>query len=363
VTRVAIAGGGTGGHLFPALAVAEALVERGLARSEVLFVGGERGLERRLVPRHGFPLECLPARPFQGQGARARLTTLVALPGVVRAARRLLIRFAPDALLGVGGYASVPAAVAARTLGVPLILQEQNRWPGLANRWLARLARRVCVVDDGVARFFPRGRCIATGNPVPGERQQAGSPDELGLLSGRFTLLVIGGSRGAVALNEAMAAAAPLLADRGGELQILHACGDHPTAPLAGAYADAGIHARVVGFIDRMGAAYGLADAIIGRAGALTCQEIANAGLPSLLIPYPYATHDHQWYNALRLKEAGAAEVVRQEAVDGTVIAKAVRAWLDDPAARTRQGAAARRLAAPDAAAKVAAEVLAAAGD
>ena len=362
MTRVAIAGGGTGGHLFPALAVGDALVESGLARSEVLFVGGERGLEQRLVPRHGFPLETLPARPFLGQGAAARLGAVIALPGVVATARRLLARFAPDCLLGVGGYASVPAALAARTLGVPLILQEQNRWPGLANRLLAHLARRVCVVDDGVAHFFPRGRCVATGNPVPGERQQAGSPEELGLTAGRFTLLVIGGSRGAVALNEAMAEAAPLLADRGGELQILHACGDHPTPPLSAAYADAGIHAQVVPFIDRMGAAYGLADAIIGRAGALTCQEIANAGLPSLLIPYPYATHDHQYHNALRLQEAGAAEVVRQTDIDGARIAATIRAWLDDPARRARQATAARSLAAPNAAAQVAGEVLAAAG-
>lgn len=362
MTRVAIAGGGTGGHLFPALAVAEALVVRGLDRGEILFVGGERGLEQRLVPRHGFPLECLPARPFQGQGWRLRLATLGALPKVVVAARRRLARFAPDVLLGVGGYASVPAALAARTLGVPLILQEQNRWPGLANRLLSRLARRVCVVDDGVVRFFPACRCVATGNPVLGERRQGGAPEELGLEAGRFTLLVIGGSRGAVALNEAMAASAPRLADRGAEIQILHACGDHPTAPLTRAYADAKIHARVVPFIDRMGVAYGLADAVVARAGALTCQEIANAGLPSLLIPYPYATNDHQWHNALRLKEAGAAAVVRQEAATGDFIATTLRAWLDVPDARRRQGEAAQSLAAPDAAAKVAAEVLAAAG-
>lgn len=362
MTRVAIAGGGTGGHLFPALAVAEALVVRGLDRGEILFMGGERGLEQRLVPRHGFPLECLPARPFQGQGWRLRLATLAALPGVVATARQRLARFAPDVLLGVGGYASVPAALAALTLGVPLLLQEQNRWPGLANRILARLARRVCVVDDGVARFFPAGRCVATGNPVPMERRQGGPTEELGLEAGRFTLLVIGGSRGAVALNEAMAEAAAQLVDRGAEIQILHACGDHPTACLEQAYAQAGIHARVYPFIDRMGAAYGLADAVVARAGALTCQEIANAGLPSLLIPYPYATNDHQWHNALRLKEAGAAQVVRQDALTGELIATTLRAWLDDPASRARQGEAALRLAAPDAAAKVAKELLAAAG-
>ncbi|HBB41604.1 MAG: undecaprenyldiphospho-muramoylpentapeptide beta-N-acetylglucosaminyltransferase [Nitrospirae bacterium CG18_big_fil_WC_8_21_14_2_50_70_55] len=361
MTRLAIAGGGTGGHLFPALAVAEALVEQGVARSEILFVGSERGLEQRLVGRHGFPLECLPARPFQGQGGRARLAAVAALPGLVVAARHLLARFAPDGLLGVGGYASVPAGLAARSLGVRLVLQEQNRWPGLANRLLAHFARRVCVVDDAVARFFPGGRCVATGNPVPGERRQAGSPAEVGLKEGCFTLLVIGGSGGAVALNEVLAAAAPLLADRAGDLQILHACGDHPTGGLEEAYAKAGIHARVLPFIERMGVAYAVANAIVARAGALTCQEIANAGLPSLLIPYPYATHDHQWHNALRLQEVGAAQVVRQGELDPARLAATIRAWLDDPAGRARQAAAAHRLAAPDAATKVAAELLAAA--
>ncbi|RMF78868.1 MAG: UDP-N-acetylglucosamine--N-acetylmuramyl-(pentapeptide) pyrophosphoryl-undecaprenol N-acetylglucosamine transferase, partial [Nitrospirae bacterium] len=265
-------------------------------------------------------------------------------------------------LLGVGGYASVPAVLAARTLGLPVVLQEQNRRPGMANRLLAPLARTVCVVDEEAARFFPARRTRATGNPVPGERAVAGRAEELGLEAGRFTLLVVGGSLGAVALNRLMAEAAPHLAPWAARLQVVHACGDHPVEPLVRAYAEAGIPARVLPFIDRMGAAYAAADAVVARAGALTCQELANAGLPALLIPYPYAAGDHQWHNALRLREVGAAEVVRQAEVDGARVAETVRRWLEESGRLRRQGEAARRLARPEAARRVAEALLAAAG-
>jgi UDP-N-acetylglucosamine--N-acetylmuramyl-(pentapeptide) pyrophosphoryl-undecaprenol N-acetylglucosamine transferase len=359
--KLAIAGGGTGGHLFPALAVAEALCRRQLRPGDILFIGADRGLEARLVPGYGYPLELLAARPFKGQGIAARSDALLRLPTLVVAARRILQRFAARAVLGVGGYASVPTVLAAASLRLPILLQEQNRWPGLANRLLQPLVDKVLGVDAGVARFFRPSKLLVTGNPVPAERASGGSTADFGLERDRLTVLVLGGSRGAVAVNQAVADALPRLSPFAERVQFLHAAGEGEVEPMRAAYARAGIAAYVAPFIERMGAAYGAADAVIARAGAMSCQEIANAGLPSLLIPYPYAANDHQWYNGLRLREVGGALLLRQETVDGEVVAEVVRNWVQDPEERRRQGAAAHALAAPDAADRIADALLASA--
>jgi len=359
--KVAIAGGGTGGHLFPALAVAEALCRRDVPAGDILFVGADRGIEARLVPAHGYPLELLAARPFKGQGGLARIEALLRLPALVAAARRVLRRFGARVVLGVGGYASVPTVLAAASLRLPVLLQEQNCWPGLANRLLAPLVDRVLGVDGGVARFFRAGKVLITGNPVPADRESGGSPADFDLDPARLTVLVLGGSRGAVAINRAVVDAVPRLANLAARVQFLHAAGEGEVEAVRAAYAAAGIAAQVVPFIERMGVAYGAANAVIARAGAMSCQEIANAGLPSLLIPYPYAANDHQWYNGLRLREAGGALLLRQETVDGEVVAEVIRSWVEDPDGRRRQGAAAHTLAAPDAAERVADALLAAA--
>jgi UDP-N-acetylglucosamine--N-acetylmuramyl-(pentapeptide) pyrophosphoryl-undecaprenol N-acetylglucosamine transferase len=358
--KVAIAGGGTGGHLFPALAVAEALRGRDVPTGDILFVGADRGIEARLVPVRGYPLELLAARPFKGQGGVARAEALLRLPALIAAARRILRRFGARVVLGVGGYASVPTVLAGVSLRLPVLLQEQNCWPGLANRLLAPLVDKVLGVDGGVVRFFRAGKVLITGNPVPADRASGGNAVDFHLDPARLTVLVLGGSRGALAINRAMVDALPRLAPVAGQVQFLHAAGDGEVAVVRTAYAAAGIAAQVVPFIERMGAAYGAADAVIARAGAMSCQEIANAGLPSLLIPYPYAANDHQWYNGLRLREAGGALLLRQETVDGEVVAEVVRNWVADPDGRARQGAAAHTLAAPDAAQRVADALLSA---
>jgi UDP-N-acetylglucosamine--N-acetylmuramyl-(pentapeptide) pyrophosphoryl-undecaprenol N-acetylglucosamine transferase len=352
--KMAIAGGGTGGHLFPALAVAEALCRRQLGVGDILFIGADRGLEARLVPTYGYPLELLAARPFKGQATAARVAVLLNLPALVVAARRVLKRFGARVVLGVGGYASVPTVLAAASLRLPVLLQEQNRWPGLANRLLQPLVDKVLAVDAGAARFFRPGKLLVTGNPVPAERASGGSAADFGLASDRLTVLVLGGSRGAIAINQAVADALPRLSALAARVQFLHAAGEGEVAPMEAAYEHAGVAAHVAPFIERMGAAYGAADAVIARAGAMSCQEIANAGLPSLLIPYPYAANDHQWYNGLRLREVGGALLLRQETVDGEVVAEVVRGWIEDPDGRRRQGAAAHTLAAPDAADRIA---------
>ncbi|HEX9592386.1 MAG TPA: undecaprenyldiphospho-muramoylpentapeptide beta-N-acetylglucosaminyltransferase [bacterium] len=359
--KLAIAGGGTGGHLFPALAVAEALCRRRIGVSDILFIGADRGLEARLVPTYGYPLELLAARPFKGQGVAARAEAVLRLPALVAAARRILRRFAARAVLGVGGYASVPTVLAAASLRLPVLLQEQNRWPGLANRLLQPLVDQVLAVDAGAARFFRPGKLLVTGNPVPAERGSGGSAADFGLERDRLTVLVLGGSRGAVAINRVVADALPRLVPLAERVQFLHAAGEGEVEPLRAAYGHAGIASHVAPFIERMGAAYGAAGAVIARAGAMSCQEIANAGLPSLLIPYPYAANDHQWYNGLRLREAGGALLLRQETVDGEVVADVVRSWIEDPDGRQRQGGAAHTLAAPDAADRIADLLLASA--
>jgi len=255
----------------------------------------------------------------------------------------------------------VPTVLAAASLRLPVLLQEQNCWPGLANRLLAPLVARVLAVDGGVARFFRAGKVLITGNPVPEDRVGGGSAADFDLDPARVTVLVLGGSRGAVAINRAVVDALPRLATLAARVQFLHASGEGEVEALRAAYAAAGMAAHVVPFIERMGAAYGAADAVIARAGAMSCQEIANAGLPSLLIPYPYAANDHQWYNGLRLREAGGALLLRQETVDGEVVAEVIKSWVEDPDGRCRQGAAARTLAAPDAAQRVADALLSAA--
>jgi UDP-N-acetylglucosamine--N-acetylmuramyl-(pentapeptide) pyrophosphoryl-undecaprenol N-acetylglucosamine transferase len=318
-------------------------------------------LEARLVPAYGYPLELLAARPFKGQGAAARAEALLRLPVLVAAARRILRRFAARAVLGVGGYASVPTVLAAASLRLPVLLQEQNRWPGLANRLLQPLVDKVLAMDAGVAPFFRPGKLLVTGNPVPAERASGGSAVDFGLEPDRLTVLVLGGSRGAVAVNQAVADALPRISPLAGRVQFLHAAGEGEVEPMRSAYARGGIAAHVAPFIERMGAAYSAADAVIARAGAMSCQEIANAGLPSLLIPYPYAANDHQWYNGLRLREVGSALLLRQETVDGEVVAEVIRNWVQDPEGRRRQGAAAHALAAPDAADRIAEALLAAA--
>ncbi len=340
-----VAGGGTGGHLFPGLAVAEAVA--GSDACSVLFVGSAYGIEARVIPRTRFPAQLLPIRGLRGRGWRGAAELALQLPAAVLRAWRILGRFRADVVLGVGGYASFPVVVAAWLRRVPAVLLEQNAHPGLANRVLGRLARRVCTTFAEANRYFPAARVVVTGNPVRRFAPPAAVPRR------GFTLLVFGGSQGAQRLNTALLEAAAALRAAIADLHIIHQTGAAECAGIAAAYAQRGIDAEVVGFIDDMGDAYHRADLVVCRAGATTVAELTALGKPAILVPYPFAADDHQRANASVLATRGAGLLVLDADCTGARLASEIIALADDRARLQRMGEAARALGVPDAAARV----------
>lgn len=353
--RVVITGGGTGGHLFPALAVHGALLRR-RPEAQVLFVGASEGVEATILPRRGHAFRGLPVQQVKGRRWRGQMAALLALPAVVRQASGVLQAFGAQVVLGVGGYASFPTVLAARLLRTPTVIHEQNAYPGLANRWLGRIASAVAVSFEAAAGFFPAGRVSVTGNPVrpeirPGDAAEARR--RLALSSGRFTVLVFGGSQGAHRINEATMQALPRLAESRGHLQFLHATGERDVPAVRQGYERHGFQAGVEAFFQDMATAYAAADFVIARAGASTIFELAAVGKPALLVPYPFAANDHQRLNAEAMVKAGAAWTVPDRYCDGQRIAATVQAALEKPDVLRRMGEQARRLARPDAADRI----------
>lgn len=353
--RVLVSGGGTGGHVNPALATAAALAAAG---ADVGFVGTEHGLERRLVPAAGFPLRTVPAAALRGQrlgAVRAAVTVARAGLGLARAMRAEGI----DAAVTFGGYTAGPLATAAGLTRTPLVIHEQNAVPGLANRLAARWAAAVAISVPGVAGRFPRPeRVHLTGNPVRADLAPGALPDRreaaarLGLDPQRPTLLVFGGSLGARRLNDAVLAATPRWAEPE-RLQVLHAAGlrDHERVAAAWQALDRrGIAVVCRAYVDDMADAYAACDLALCRAGATTVAELTLAGVPSVLVPYPHAVADEQAANAAALADAGAAVVVSDAELDGARLVAEAEPLLGDPRARADMARAARALGRPDAA-------------
>ena len=344
-TRVVIAGGGTGGHFFPGLAVAQELRRRGAA--EVLFVGSDDGIEARAAERHGFRFVAVRMRAFRGGGMAGVLRSMLALPPAIVAGGRALASFRPAVVVGLGSYGSVPVGLAAWLRRTPLVLMEQNVVPGFANRLLGRFARRVCTTFTESSAYFPGGRTVATGNPVrtltTSVRPEADA----------FTLFAFGGSQGARSINRALVAAAPELQRRLPRLRILHQTGAADYDEVEAAYRAAGLDVEVTAFIDDMATAYGRADLVVSRAGASTLAELAALAKPAILIPYPVAADDHQRKNADVVVRAGAAEMILDRDLDGPVLAEAVAALAAAPARRAAMGEAMHGFDVPDAAARV----------
>lgn len=340
-----VAGGGTGGHLFPGLAVAEVA---GAAGDTVLFVGSAFGIEARVIPKTRFEFFAIPIRGVRGRGLRGVLQLAVQLPTAVARAWRIVGRFGAQLVLGVGGYASFPVVVAAWLRGVPSVLLEQNARPGLANRVLGHLARRVCTTFSDADPYFPSGRAVLTGNPV---RPLAAA----GSVAGRsgFTLLVFGGSQGAHRINEALHTAAETLGAEISALRIIHQTGRSDVEWLRDRYAALGLDAEVREFIEDMASAYSAADLVVCRAGATTVAELTALGKPAILVPYPFAADDHQRANADVLARRDAAILVLDSELEGNSL---VRTVIDLAAHRERLGAMAaraRELGTPDAAVQV----------
>jgi UDP-N-acetylglucosamine--N-acetylmuramyl-(pentapeptide) pyrophosphoryl-undecaprenol N-acetylglucosamine transferase len=350
--RVIVAGGGTGGHLYPGLALAETLEGRGLG---VVFIGTAGGIEARAVPAAGYRLRLITGRQLRGGGVGRAAAGLAALGRGTAQAFGLLGELRPDLVVGVGGYASVAAVLAARLRRLPTVLLEQNVVPGAATRLLARFADRVCVGFAESLAALPRGRGVHTGNPVRAAVLRAADRPP----HPRLGLLVFGGSAGARRVNEAILAALPHLGPLGRAIDVIHQTGAADLAAVRERYAGLGLGARVEPFLDDMGAAYAAADVVLARAGATSCAELTAVGLPSVLVPYPYAADDHQRRNAEVLAAAGAAEVIADRDLEGERLAAALRRLLEDGARRAAMAAAARALGRPDAAARVADECLA----
>ncbi len=318
---VMIMAGGTGGHVFPALAVAKRLTELG---AQVFWIGTPSGIEARLVPAQGIEIEWIPVRGLRGSG----VGRLLAAPWTVgRALLRVWTvarRRRPAVALGMGGFVSGPGGVMARLLGVPLVVHEQNRVPGLTNRWLARLATRLFEAFPG--SFAADAGAQVSGNPVRAEIAALPAPEQRHLgQRGRLRLLVLGGSQGALALNRTLPKALALLPPARRPL-VRHQAGAATLAVTQAGYAEAGVAGEPVAFIEDMAEAYGWADLVLARAGALTLSELAAAGVGSLLVPYPHAVDDHQTRNAAWLVEAGAARLLPQ----ATLSAEGLAAQLEE---------------------------------
>jgi UDP-N-acetylglucosamine--N-acetylmuramyl-(pentapeptide) pyrophosphoryl-undecaprenol N-acetylglucosamine transferase len=341
-----VAGGGTGGHLFPGLAVAEQIA--GADAASVLFVGSAFGIEARVIPTTRFAFRPIPIRGLRGRGWRGALQLAAQLPAALVRAWRILGSFRADLVLGVGGYASFPVVAAAWLRRVPSVLLEQNAHPGLANRALSRLAARVCTTFPDANAYFPPAKVVLTGNPVRGFAVAAAATPGDG-----FTVLVFGGSQGAHRLNDAMADAVAALRAAIDDLHVVHQTGAADRAALQERYAALGVDADVREFIDDMGAAYHRADLVVCRSGATTVAELTALGKPAILVPYPFAADDHQRANAAVLATRGAAILLLDRELSGDRLAETIIALARDRARLAAMGEAARRLGMPDAAARV----------
>ncbi len=347
--RVMVMAGGTGGHVFPALAVAEELRRRG---HQVCWLGTPDSFESRLVPKHGFPMELIRIRGLRGNGLAGWLLAPFRLLRACGQALTALRRWRPAMVLGMGGFASGPGGLVAWATRRPLVIHEQNAVPGLTNRWLARLASRVLEAFPG--SFPPARRARLTGNPVRPEIAALAEPEaRFDGRGGRPRLLVLGGSLGAQALNEALPAALARL-PQPARPEVRHQAGRGKEEAARAAYAEAGVEAEVVPFLDDMAAAYGWADLVVCRAGALTVAELAAAGVGAVLVPYPHAVDDHQTRNARYLVEGGAARLLPQPELEAGGLADLLADLLADRSGLLEMARAARRLALPQATRQVA---------
>jgi UDP-N-acetylglucosamine--N-acetylmuramyl-(pentapeptide) pyrophosphoryl-undecaprenol N-acetylglucosamine transferase len=348
---VVIAGGGTGGHLYPGIAVARELRRRDPS-VVVTFAGTARGIEARVLPKEGFVLDVIRSAGLKGGSPAALARGLALLPLSGLDAWRIISRRRPDLVVGVGGYSSGPVVAAAAARGVATMLLEQNAVPGFTNRMLARGVGAAAVTFESTVPFF-RGRAFVSGNPVRPEflvPEAAVERPAHGRAAAPPRILIFGGSQGAHAINMAMVEAAPVLAAHHGGLALTHQTGARDLERVRDGYRQAGVDARVEPFLYEMDREVKAADLVVCRAGATTIAELTAAGKPAVLIPLPTAADDHQRMNAAVLARAGAAELIEQQELTGAHLAARILALAGDAARRTAMGAAARAFARPDAA-------------
>jgi UDP-N-acetylglucosamine--N-acetylmuramyl-(pentapeptide) pyrophosphoryl-undecaprenol N-acetylglucosamine transferase len=346
--RLIIAGGGTGGHLFPGIAVAEEFLARG-AENEVLFVGTERGIEARLLPKLGYRLALISASGMKGMGTTRKLLSAGRLLYGYAQSRKILKEFKPDLVLGVGGYASAPLVLAAKGMAIPRFIHEQNALPGITNKVLGRIANGIFISMPESASFFPKNSTMMTGNPI--RKEILWSFHERVRSAGNgFSILVFGGSAGAHRINTALIEALPHLERVRERLKIVHQTGEKDLAQVREGYESRGFRAEVKGFIDDMSAAYGAADLVVCRAGATTIAEVTACGKGCIFIPFPHAADDHQTKNAESLLKRDAGFMIPEEELTGERLAQQILSMMDHPERLAEVEKNARSLAQLDAA-------------
>ncbi len=349
--KILIAGGGTGGHLFPGIALAEEIVTRNPKANDVLFVGTERGLEARVVPQSGFKLELIDVGGLKGMGLVRLFKNLWRLPKALFQSMAILRRYKPDAVVGVGGYASGPVVLAAWLMRIPTAIQEQNAFPGMTNRILGKIVNACFTAFPEAGRHFPAKKVQQLGNPI--RRALLDNFLKNSVPHEKFNLLVFGGSQGAHILNEKMIGAVPFLDSVRDRLAIVHQTGEKEVDRVREGYAQKSANAEVVDFIRDMSGAYARADAIVCRAGATSLAELMVAKKAAVLVPFAAAADNHQELNARSLVDAGAAVMVLEKDLTGERLAKEIFALMN-PDRRKQMEKAAGSLGHPEAAREIA---------
>jgi len=357
--RLLLTGGGTGGHLFPAVATAEKVTEL-LPGSRILFIGTRRRLDRDSLKRYGFTVKTIHSYGLKGKNPLELIKALLVLPLSLLESLYHILRFKPDVVMGVGGYVTGPVVAASWLLGKPTLIHEQNSVPGLANRVLGRLVRRVCLSLPQSKRFFPDGKSVLTGNPVRSAIIESGSAPRQ--KKAEITLLVLGGSQGAQAVNRLMVEAVTANPEGFSSVRLVHQTGKADEQMVREAYRAIGIEHQVSAFFNDMAKLYSQADLIVSRAGATTLAEIGVVGVPAVLIPYPFAADNHQQKNASWYTESGAAVSFEEKTLNGERLAEEIILILGDEGRLSRMSAAMKKLGIADAADRIVSLCVALAG-
>ncbi len=345
--RIIIAGGGTGGHLFPGIAVARKL-ETMFEKPGILFVVGRKRIESEILSRYGYKVASIDVEGLKGRGWRKGLKVLIKLPKSIFQSGSLIKDFSPALVLGMGGYSAGPVCLAARFLGLKTAIHEQNSYPGLTNRLLSRIVDRVFISFEESSQGFKKRSTFLTGNPVRDELFTSGGKEAED--RNRFTILVVGGSQGARAVNRAFVESLEYLNGMGKYPEVIHQTGKIDYKQVLLEYKEKNLKGEVVPFIEDMVGAYYHANLVVSRAGATTIFELAASGKPSVLIPYPHAANNHQEINALSLVRAGGAEMIRQKDLTGEGMAHVLSKYMDDLQALDEMGKNAQKIGMPDAA-------------
>jgi UDP-N-acetylglucosamine--N-acetylmuramyl-(pentapeptide) pyrophosphoryl-undecaprenol N-acetylglucosamine transferase len=327
--KLVMAGGGTGGHLFPALALADEFRKRD-PDIEITFIGGIGGLEEKIVPKYGYPIKLLSVEGVKRKRGITRVRALAKAAGSTLKAAGMLRSIRPDGVIGSGSYSSAPVVTAAKLMGIKTAILEQNALPGFTNKVLGKVVDRVYVAFDEARPFFPAGRTVLAGNPVRREILDAAAQKrEKG---DKFSILVFGGSQGATAINAAFLDSTEYLTDIWGGLRVVHQTGNDGYEAAKASYKRKDLKVEVLKFIDDMAKAYSGADLVVCRAGATTIAEVTVMGLASIFIPYPFAADDHQTVNARSLTDRGAGVLIEQDKLTGSTLAGAIRKFYGDRA-------------------------------